>query len=639
MQPPQQHPYVRPQRGTALPSRHLYAVNVGPSVGVSLADVAEAFRAYGPVECVCEAPGSARVFVSMASVEAAVAAKGRLSSVCGREVRLSFTLREDELVKDRPLPVLRDSQATGIQGLRLYKDFITEDEEKMLLAEVGQREWQHLAKRRVQHYGFEFQYKIRNVDVSESLGVLPEFTHPIADRISQLPELAHCNEPAYPLDQLTVNEYQPGVGLSPHIDTHSAFQGAIVSLSLASNIIMEFREAAAYRSVQDGGTEQSRSSAAMRRRALLLPARSLLVFSGEARYAWQHYIPHRKADWIDGKLQPRESCRVSFTFRKVRHGPCRCAYPAVCDSQLEAGPDATSPNLQSHIQAAPSDKQLVDDTRANGCHGVDEARMGTSDSAEPCTIDDNALAIPAVERKYVHAVYDAIAPHFSDTRFARWPRVLAFLRSLPKDAMVLDAGCGNGKYLGVVPHLFMVGCDYSAGLVDICAGKGFDASVADTTQLPYRDNVFDAVISIAVLHHLSSNTRRTAAVQELLRVVKPGGCVLLTAWSKEQEDANILAKWTPIPKKAEEDSVRSVSGQDFFVPWHVPYHRVGTQQHAEGAAISEEKEAILFKRYYHVFVRGELQSLVQQFAQHVDIVDHYYDKSNWCVIVRKRGAL
>lgn len=64
-----------------------------------------------------------------------------------------------------------------------------------------------------------------------------------------------------------MNEYTPGVGLSPHVDTHSAFEGAILSLSLAGGAVMELRR---------GGE----------RRALLLPARSLLVMGGEARYSW-----------------------------------------------------------------------------------------------------------------------------------------------------------------------------------------------------------------------------------------------------------------------------------------------------------------------------------------------------------------
>ena len=84
--------------------------------------------------------------------------------------------------------------------------------------------------------------------------------HPILRRLEAVPGVPSLN-------QLTVNEYSPGVGLSAHIDTHSPFHGAIMSLSLAGAAAVVMR--------REG--EQ---------RALYLPPRSLLVLDGEARYAW-----------------------------------------------------------------------------------------------------------------------------------------------------------------------------------------------------------------------------------------------------------------------------------------------------------------------------------------------------------------
>lgn len=81
-----------------------------------------------------------------------------------------------------------------------------------------------------------------------------------------------------------------------------------MSLSLAGPCVMELRR---------GGVH----------RALHLPPRSLLVLAGEARLAWHHYIPHRRADTIAGRRVPRASRRISFTFRKVPlsvHGAFQC---------------------------------------------------------------------------------------------------------------------------------------------------------------------------------------------------------------------------------------------------------------------------------------------------------------------------
>lgn len=55
------------------------------------------------------------------------------------------------------------AEATGIPGLRLIHDFITEEEEQQMLAEIDQQPWNTLAKRRVQHYGYKFDYSVSAV--------------------------------------------------------------------------------------------------------------------------------------------------------------------------------------------------------------------------------------------------------------------------------------------------------------------------------------------------------------------------------------------------------------------------------------------------------------------------------------------
>lgn len=99
---------------------------------------------------------------------------------------------------------------------------------------------------------------------------------------------------------LQVNEYPPGVGLSPHIDTHSAFEDLIFSLSLSGPCIMEFRQYGngdCFPKVASSDVtkvESPEDDSNFIRRAIYLPPRSLLLLSGEARYAWHHYIPHHK---------------------------------------------------------------------------------------------------------------------------------------------------------------------------------------------------------------------------------------------------------------------------------------------------------------------------------------------------------
>jgi tRNA (uracil-5-)-methyltransferase TRM9 len=65
----------------------------------------------------------------------------------------------------------------------------------------------------------------------------------------------------------------------------------------------------------------------------------------------------------------------------------------------------------------------------------------------------------SLESHSVHRVYDVIASHFSETRYKPWPLVEKFLKELPSGSVGLDVGCGNGKYLGINPDVFIIGSD------------------------------------------------------------------------------------------------------------------------------------------------------------------------------------
>ena len=50
--------------------------------------------------------------------------------------------------------------------------------------------------------------------------------------------------------------------------------------------------------------------------------------------------------------------------------------------------------------------------------------------------------------------------------------------------------------------------------------------------------------------------------------------------------------------------------------------------------VDRAKRTVVFKRFYHLFDEGELDSLIQQ-VPGVCITDSFYDKSNWCVIYQR----
>ncbi|XP_070685529.1 tRNA (carboxymethyluridine(34)-5-O)-methyltransferase alkbh8 [Pempheris klunzingeri] len=478
------------------PTKSLVVANGGLGNGVRREELSAALKEMGELETLIMPPYKPYAFVTYRSEESA-----RKAHICLSGRKLQFGENSVVLYLSYVDSVNCEEEACVSlpEGLVLVEDFVSPEEEALLLAAI---DWSSdnedvtaqkaLKHRRVKHYGFEFRYDNNNVDKDKPL--------PAGIPQACLPVLERCMKNKYidiMPDQLTVNQYESGQGIPPHVDTHSAFEDTILSLSLGSQTVMEFRR-------PDG-----------RLVALLLPGRSLLVMKGESRYLWTHGITPRKFDMVpacdpqspargrdlvthSNLTLSKRGTRTSFTFRKIRRDPCRCAFPSACDSQGAPSVPSASP---------PSAPSL------------------------PCCHADAAI----LEEEYVHRVYDAIASHFSSTRHSPWPRVCSFLSSLPPGSVLADVGCGNGKYLGVNPEVIAIGCDRSSALVQICAERGFQAFVSDALSVPLRPASCDACISIAVIHHFSTQERRLAAVRELVRLLKPGGRALIYVWAFEQE--------------------------------------------------------------------------------------------------------
>ena len=168
-----------------------------------------------------------------------------------------------------------------------------------------------------------------------------------------------------------------------------------------------------------------------------------------------------------------------------------------------------------------------------------------------------------LENKHVKQVYNLIGHRFSSSRHTPWSTLKDFIDTLPPDSYVLDAGCGNGKNMMIRDDLSMIGCDQSATLVDICCNeRGLNVVQADIISLPFADQAFDAVICVAVLHHIASAERRSLAIKELLRVLKHGGKLFIIVWALEQnlEKSN---KFMRLPN----------GNNDFLVSWENTYQR------------------------------------------------------------------
>ncbi len=188
----------------------------------------------------------------------------------------------------------REEQSTpAIEGLSYVPDFMTAEEQIRLVEKIDQSPWLHDLKRRVKHYGYKYDYKARGVSRDAYIGPLPAWLERVAPRLH---EQGYFNTMP---DQVIVNEYEPGQGISAHVDCIPCFGTTIASLSLGSGAAMQF---------QNLQTNQKQE--------LYLKEGSLVVLSGPARYEWTHSIPARKSDIVEG-FKIERGRRLSLTFRTV----------------------------------------------------------------------------------------------------------------------------------------------------------------------------------------------------------------------------------------------------------------------------------------------------------------------------------
>ena len=341
---------------------------------------------------------------------------------------------------------------------------------------------------------------------------------------------------------------------------------------------------------------------------VFLPKRSVLLMRDESRYLWTHCISASKSDLIVCKhnknrltLNERKT-RISLTFRKVKRNDCKCDFRRYCD--------VSCLHLSFHL--------------SQNCFFVFQSR--NKSQTKPEIDEENASHL---ESQFVHKVYDSIASHFSETRYKPWPKVSHFLNSLSNGSLVLDVGCGNGKYLNVNPNIAIIGCDRSEQLLRICKQRGNEVFLSDCLQLPLR-NSFDACICIAVLHHLSSHRRRVRALQSIVDLLTIDGKALVYVWAFEQNkngtDSQYLKKSQSVDNQREDNEFNlcvhqngtQFQSQELLVPWKT--------------SKGDRNERQL--RYYHVFRDGELETLLHC-LKNAKILEIFYDSGNWATILQR----
>lgn len=222
------------------------------------------------------------------------------------------------------------------------------------------------------------------------------------------------------------------------------------------------------------------------------------------------------------------------------------------------------------------------------------------------------MNIPEKEQKFVIETYNTIAKKWDKTRYRIWPVVEEYLRSLKSNSKVLEVGCGNGKNMILENvDLDFWGNDASKGQIEIAKSKGIPESrleIMDICDLKY-DFEFDHLICIAVFHHLSTDERRNNAFNEMLKVLKQNGTMLISLWSFEPTDA--IGR-------------RKFENQDEMVPFKVPVK-------------DHEKKYTVHKRYYHLYKETEFDKFIEPYIMSgkIKLIKKSIEKNNYFYEIEK----
>jgi alkylated DNA repair protein alkB family protein 8 len=212
-------------------------------------------------------------------------------------------------------------------------------------------------------------------------------------------------------------------------------------------------------------------------------------------------------------------------------------------------------------------------------------------------------------------IYNKIYKEFDKSRYSIWVKVKEFLDNLEDNKIILDAGCGNGKYIKyMIENLKMkqiYGIDYSCEFIKLCSEKFNNSNIIfkemNITNLNFPNNHFDYIISIAVIHHLNPENR-IKMIKELVRVVKNNGLILISAWGIIRTDNFKLPNTLKNATKLNDNN-------DYLIPF--------------------KSNNIIYQRYYHLYQNNELFDFISGLNLNIKIIDSCFDRDNFFIILIK----
>ena len=126
---------------------------------------------------------------------------------------------------------------------------------------------------------------------------------------------------------------------------------------------------------------------------------------------------------------------------------------------------------------------------------------------------------------------------------------------------------------------------------------------------------FDSIISIAVIHHLSTESRRIQMIKNIYNLLKPGGTCLISTW------ATTFASKSKNNKKLKRIGLETMGTME-------------TNEYSHDYLIMWNNQ---FERYYHLFEPDELELLISKagLEKNIIILEKIFECDNWIIKLKK----
>ena len=202
------------------------------------------------------------------------------------------------------------------------------------------------------------------------------------------------------------------------------------------------------------------------------------------------------------------------------------------------------------------------------------------------------------------------------------------LAALDGDETILDIGCGNGMYLGVLRsrgHRGLIcGGDFSAGMLRSAqpAAGAAPLLASDVQAIPFADDTFDVTLAMHMLYHVPD---RPLAIRELRRVLRPGGVALVVTNSEThfQELDDLLVECaaaatniTRLPARSHIHFTAESGAQELAAE----FSSVESRDFVSELAVDQVGPALDYARSMSMFVadtEGQLDAVLEELERRV----------------------